>query len=160
MQSGVQMHPSLCLNMDKEAKGKLPKGSDIDMKEVKAIVPIKDSTTCTCGLELVFNWPCIPSIDITIPSEPLSSQSSQLPFIPTQLSKSTFLISAKMSPPDFTKFGGRTKPTSGDRMMSLMAEQCRSGVATITTMPLHHTQPCCLSLPVVGDAGLGGDYGW
>ncbi|KAJ5920292.1 hypothetical protein N7516_011150 [Penicillium verrucosum] len=55
---------------------------------------------------------------------------------------------------DFTKFGGRTKPTSGDRMMSLMAEQCRSGVATVTTMPLHHTQPCCLSLPVVGDAAL------
>ncbi|KAJ5187669.1 hypothetical protein N7449_010663 [Penicillium cf. viridicatum] len=55
---------------------------------------------------------------------------------------------------DFTRFGGRTKPNSGDRMMRLMAEQCRSGVATITSMPLHHTQPCCLSLPVVGDAEL------
>ncbi|KAK4862655.1 hypothetical protein LT330_002788 [Penicillium expansum] len=55
---------------------------------------------------------------------------------------------------DFTKFGGRSKPHSGERMMRLMAEQCRSGVATITTMPLHHTQPCCLSLPVVGDAEL------
>ncbi|CRL26949.1 unnamed protein product [Penicillium camemberti] len=55
---------------------------------------------------------------------------------------------------DFTKFGGRTKPTGGDRMMRLMAEQCRSGVATITSTPLHHTQPCCLSLPVVGDPEL------
>ncbi|KAJ5977005.1 hypothetical protein N7501_000347 [Penicillium viridicatum] len=55
---------------------------------------------------------------------------------------------------DFTRFGGRTKPTSGDRMMRLMAEQCRSGVATITSTPLHHTQPCCLSLPVVGDPKL------
>lgn len=55
---------------------------------------------------------------------------------------------------DFTRFGGRTKPNSGERMMRLMAEQCRSGVATITTTPLHHTQPCCLSLPVVGDAEL------
>ncbi|KAJ5617932.1 hypothetical protein N7537_003046 [Penicillium hordei] len=55
---------------------------------------------------------------------------------------------------DFTRFGGRTKPHSGDRMMRLMAEQCRSGVATITSTPLHHTQPCCLSLSVVGDAEL------
>ena len=55
---------------------------------------------------------------------------------------------------DFTKFGGRTKPTSGERMMRLMAEQCRSGVATITSTPQHHSQPCCLSLPVVGDAEL------
>ncbi|KAJ5503530.1 hypothetical protein N7463_006404 [Penicillium fimorum] len=56
---------------------------------------------------------------------------------------------------DFTKFGGRTKPNSGESMMRLMAEQCRSGVATITSMPQHHKQKCCLSLPVVGDAELG-----
>ncbi|KAJ5448261.1 hypothetical protein N7445_003082 [Penicillium cf. griseofulvum] len=55
---------------------------------------------------------------------------------------------------DFTKFGGRTKPNSGESMMRLMAEQCRSGVATITSMPQHHKQKCCLSLPVVGDAEL------
>ncbi|KAJ5374131.1 hypothetical protein N7517_006137 [Penicillium concentricum] len=55
---------------------------------------------------------------------------------------------------DFTKFGGRTKPNSGESMMRLMAEQCRSGVATITSMPMHHNQKCCLSLPVVGDTEL------
>ncbi|CAI7621788.1 unnamed protein product [Penicillium glandicola] len=55
---------------------------------------------------------------------------------------------------DFSKFGGRTKPNSGESMMRLMAEQCRSGVTTITSMPMHHKQKCCLSLPVVGDAEL------
>ncbi|KAJ5964195.1 uncharacterized protein N7479_004071 [Penicillium vulpinum] len=55
---------------------------------------------------------------------------------------------------DFTKFGGRTAPNSGERMMRLMAEQCRSGVATITPFPQHHNQKCCLSLPVVGDPEL------
>lgn len=55
---------------------------------------------------------------------------------------------------DFSQFGGRTRPYSGTIMMHLMAEQCRSGVATISTEPKHHHQPCCLSLPVVGDSDL------
>ncbi|KAF9247472.1 hypothetical protein DTO006G1_3360 [Penicillium roqueforti] len=55
---------------------------------------------------------------------------------------------------DFSKFGGRTRPNSGESMMRLMAEQCRSGVATITSVPQHHIRPCCLSLPVVGNAEL------
>jgi hypothetical protein len=37
--------------------------------------------------------------------------------------------------------------------MRLVAERCRSGAATISRNPLHHDQPCCLSLPV-GRTGL------
>ncbi|KAJ5788609.1 hypothetical protein N7457_003599 [Penicillium paradoxum] len=55
---------------------------------------------------------------------------------------------------DFSRFGGRTRPNSGESMMRLMGEQCRSGVATIGTEPQHHKNPYCLSLPVVGDPAL------
>ncbi|OQE38897.1 hypothetical protein PENCOP_c007G02093 [Penicillium coprophilum] len=55
---------------------------------------------------------------------------------------------------DFTKIDGRTRPNSGESMMRLMAEQCRSGVASITSMPQHHKQKSCLSLPVEGGPEL------
>ncbi|KAJ5142705.1 uncharacterized protein N7515_001492 [Penicillium bovifimosum] len=48
----------------------------------------------------------------------------------------------------FSMASGRFRPTSSESMMRLVAERCRSGDATISLRPLHHDQPCCLSLPV------------
>ncbi|KAJ5455375.1 hypothetical protein N7475_010496 [Penicillium sp. IBT 31633x] len=55
---------------------------------------------------------------------------------------------------DFSEFIGHARPNSGESMMRLMAEQCRSGNAAILPAPQHHHRPFCLSLPVVGDPGL------
>lgn len=55
---------------------------------------------------------------------------------------------------DFSKFGGRVPLCGSLRLMRIMAEQIRSGLASVGDKPLHHEKPTCLSLPVVGDRDL------
>lgn len=55
---------------------------------------------------------------------------------------------------DFRDFGGRIRRGGAKGLMRLMAEQCRSGIATITDRPMHHDIPFCLSLPVVAECDL------
>jgi hypothetical protein len=55
---------------------------------------------------------------------------------------------------DFRDFNQRIRFRGAGGLLRIYAEQCRSGVATITDRPVHHDQPSCLSLPVVGQSNL------
>jgi hypothetical protein len=55
---------------------------------------------------------------------------------------------------DFPYFSARIRHGGAKGLMRIMAEQCRSGVATISDRPIHHEIPSCLSLPVVGEKKL------